>query len=139
MDDRIDEREESNKGDEKKKMEKDIDVTEYYFLEAISTKHVKKHKTIAMDCRLRLCNLDKLALDVKNMTLPIHPNGMVKNILQPAGLDKPTTLPIINKDDLTMDLFMTQVEHMLHSKKDVKLDSYMNINFVHMEMPEGGI
>ena len=33
---------------------------------------------------------------------------------------------------------MPRVEHVLQSNKDVKLDSDMMINFVHMEMPEGG-
>ena len=47
---------------------------------------------------------------------------MVRIILQAPGLDKPIALPFIKKDDLTMDRFMTRVEHVLQSKKDVKLD-----------------
>ena len=63
---------------------------------------------------------------------------MVRIILQAPGLDKPIALPFIKKDVLTMDRFMTWVEHVLQSKKDVKLDSDMTVNLVHMGMAEGG-
>ena len=64
---------------------------------------------------------------------------MVRIILQAPGLDKPIALPFIKKDDLTMDRFMTRVEHVLQSKKDVKLDSdYVDQLSAHGHGIEGG-
>ena len=123
-------------------------MSRYYSLETVSSKHVKKYKATATDYRLRLRNLDELALNalpllsaviddaLQNITLGISPNDMVRIILQAPGLDKPIALPFIKTDDLTMDRFMTRVEHVLQSKKDVKLDSNMTLNLVHMSMEE---
>ncbi len=114
------------------------------------SKHVKKFKATATDYRLKLKKLDLVALQalptlsaiiddvLQRLTTSIRPRDMVRIILQAPGLDKPIALPFIKKDDLTMDRFMARVEHVLQSKKDVKLDSDMQINFVHMEMPDGG-
>ena len=125
-------------------------MSRYYSLETVSTKHVKKYKATATDYRLRLQNLDELALNalpllsaviddvLQSLTLGFRPKDMVRIILQAPGLDKPIALPFIKKDDLTMDRFMTRVEHVLQSKKDVKLDNTMTVNLVHMGMSEGG-
>ena len=133
-----------------KKVEEGTDVSRYYSLKTISTKHVKKYKATATDYRLRLRNLDELALNalpllsaviddvLQSLTLDFRPKDMVRIILQAPGLDKPIALPFIKKDDLTMDRFMTRVEHVLQSKKDVKLNSDMTVNLVHMGMVEGG-
>ncbi|XP_072021137.1 uncharacterized protein [Amphiura filiformis] len=130
--------------------EESDDLSRYYNIEAVNTKRVKKYKASATDYRLRLRNLDEVALDalpllsgiiddvLHNLTLGIRPRDMVRIILQAPGLDKPIALPFIKKDDLTIDRFMARVEHVLQSNKDVKLNSDMDINFVHMEMPEGG-
>ena len=143
------EEEEEGKEEGEKKEEKD-DVSRYYSLEAISSKHVKKYKATATDYRLRLRNLDAIALEalpllsaviddvLQNMTLDISPNDMIRMFLDTPGLDKPIGLPFIKKDDLTMERFMARMEHVLQSKKDVKLDSSMQINLLHMEMPVGG-
>ena len=127
------------------------DISSYYEFESRSSKHVKKFKTTATDYRLRLKNLDDtFAIDglsllsaimddvLERLKDGIRPRDMVKIVLQAPDLDKPIALPFIKKDDLTIDRFITRVEHVLQSKKDVALNSDMTINFVHMEMPEGG-
>ncbi len=135
---------------ESDKEEEDRPIDHYYSVETVHTKHVKKYKATAKDYRLRLKNLDRRALDalpllsaiidemLKDMTIGVRPRDMVRIILQAPGLDKPIALPFIKKDDLTMDRFMARIEHVLQSKKDLKLNSDMDINFVHMEMPDGG-
>ena len=127
------------------------DISSYYEFESRSSKHVKKYKATATDYRLRLKNMDDtFAIDglsllsaiiddvLERLKDGIRPRDMVKIVLHAAGLDHPLALPFIKKDDLTIDRFMARVEHVLQSNKDVKLDSDMTINFVHMEMPEGG-
>ena len=127
------------------------DVSTYYEFESTSSKHVKKFKTTATEYRLRLKNLDDtFALDglsllsaiiddvLERLKSGIRPRDMVKIVLNAPGLDHPLALPFIKKDDLTIDRFIARVEHVLQSNKDVKLDSDMTINFVHMDMPEGG-
>ena len=137
-------------GTEEQEETKEEDVSRYYTIENISTRRIKKFKLTALDYKLRLRNLDEIALDalpllsaviddvLQSLTVGVRPNDMVRIILQAPGLDPPIALPFIKKDDLSMDRFMTRVEHVLQSKKDVKLDSDMEINFVHMEMPAGG-
>ena len=128
-----------------------IDISQYYTFESVNTKSVKKFKATATEYRLRLRNLDDqfafkalpllsaIINDVlQNLTLGIRSRDMVRIILQAPDLEKPIALPFIKKDDLTMDRFMARIEHVLQSKKNLKLDSSMESNFVHMEMPEGG-
>ena len=127
-----------------------FNISHYYELESINTRHVKKYQATAADYRLRLRNLDEIALDalptlsaviddvLRSLGDGIRPKDMVRIILQAPGLDKPIALPFIKKDDLTVDRFMARVEHILQSKKDVKLGSDMDVNVVHMRMPEGG-
>ena len=111
----------------------------------------EKFNATEVDYRLRLKNLDDtFAIDGLSLLSAImddvlgrlkdgiQPRDMVKIVLQASGLDKPIALPFIKKDDLTIDRFITRVEHVLQSKKDVALNSDMTISFVHMEMPEGG-
>ena len=54
---------EEAKEEEEEEKEEGADVSRYYSLETVSTKHVKKYKATATDYRLRLRNLDELALD----------------------------------------------------------------------------
>ena len=129
---------------------KEEDVSRYYTIENINTRRIKKFKITALDYKLRLRNLDEIALDalpllsaviddvLQTLTQNTGPKDMVRIILQAPGLDQPIALPFIEKDDLTIDRFMTRIEHVLQSKKDVKLDSDMEINLVHVEMPKGG-
>ena len=127
------------------------DISTYYDFESTRSKHVKKFNATEVDYRLRLKNLnDRFAIDSLSLLSAImddvlgrlrdgiQPRDMMKIVLQAPGLDKPIALPFIKKDDLTIDRFITRVEHVLQSKKDVALNSNMTINFVHMEMPEGG-
>ena len=127
------------------------DISTYYEFESTSSKHVKKINATATDYRLRLKNMDdKFALDglsllsaiindvLERLKDGIRPRDMVKIVFHAPGLDHPLALPFIKKDDLTIDRFMTRIEHVLQSNKDVKLNNEMTINFVHMDMPEGG-
>ena len=127
------------------------DISTYYEFESTSSKHVKKFNATATDYRLRLKNMDD-TFAIEGLSLlsaimddvlerlkdGIRPRDMVKIVLHAPGLDHPLALPFIKKDDLTIDRFITRVEQVLQSNKDVKLDSDMTINFVHMNMPEGG-
>ena len=123
----------------------------YYEIEKIKERNVKKFKAKALDYRLRLKNMEDLpAMDsillvstifedvLDRVGDGIADNDMVRVVLQATGLDKPISLPFMRNDHLTVDRFMTRIEHVLQSHEELKVGEDWDLSFVHLRMPVGG-
>ena len=125
--------------------------SDFYRIDQISQRHVKKYKAKATDYTIKMKNTDELSpveamstlsqvfedlLD--RLTAEIRGKDFVRFVLQAPGLDKAISLPFIKRDDLTVDRVMTRIEHVLQSHEEIKVDDAWDVNFIHMVMPEGG-
>ena len=65
------------------------------------------------------------------------PHDQVRLILNSHQLDKPISLPFLQRDRLTPERFLAAVERVVQSNEQFTLDDSVNVNVVHVEMPQG--
>ena len=65
------------------------------------------------------------------------PHDQVRLILNSHQLDKPIPLPFLQRDRLTPERFLAAVERVVQSNEVFTLDDSVNVNVVHVEMPQG--
>ena len=73
---------------------------------------------------------DRLASDMA-------PHDQVRLILNFHQLDKPISLPFLQRDRLTPERFLAAVERVVQSNEQFTLDDSVNVNVVHVQMPQG--
>ena len=66
------------------------------------------------------------------------PHDQVRLILNSHQLDRPISLPFLQRDRLTPQRFLAAVERVVQSNDQFTLDDSVSINMVHVEMPRGG-
>ena len=71
------------------------------------------------------------------LTSDMAPHDQVRLILNSHQLDKPISLPFLQRDRLTPEPFLAAVERVVESNDQFTLDDSVNINVVHVEMPQG--
>jgi hypothetical protein len=54
-----------------------------------------------------------------------------------SQLDRPISLPFLPQDRLTPERFLAAVERVVQSNDQFTLDDSLNVNVVHVEMPQG--
>jgi uncharacterized membrane protein len=54
-----------------------------------------------------------------------------------SQLDRPISLPFLPRDRLTPERFLAAVERVVQSNDQFTLDDSLNVNVVHVEMPQG--
>ena len=72
------------------------------------------------------------------LTSDMAPHDQVRLILNSHQLDKPISLPFLQRDRLTPERFLAAVERVVQSNEQFTLDDSVNVNVVHVEMPHGG-
>ena len=66
------------------------------------------------------------------------PHDQIRLILNSHQLDKPISLPFLQRDGLNPERFLAAVERVVQSNEQFTLDDSVNVNVVHVEMPHGG-
>jgi hypothetical protein len=66
------------------------------------------------------------------------PHDQVRLILNSQQLDKPISLPFLQRDRLTPERFLAAVERVVQFNDQFTLDDSVNVNVIHVEMPQGG-
>jgi hypothetical protein len=72
------------------------------------------------------------------LTSDMAPHDQVRLILNSHQLDRPISLPFLQRDRLTPQRFLAAVERVVQSNDQFTLDDSVNVNVVHVEMPQGG-
>ena len=62
------------------------------------------------------------------------PHDQVRLILNSHQLDKPITLPFLQRDRLTPERFLAAVERVVQSNEQFTLDDSVNVNVVYVEI-----
>jgi hypothetical protein len=72
------------------------------------------------------------------LTSDMAPRDQVRLILKSHQLDRPISLPFLQRDRLTPQRFLAAVERVVQSNDQFTLDESVSVNVVHVEMPQGG-
>ena len=140
---------------EKRKNEDEQDDDEqgqyYYHLESRKKYHSKKFGMTATDHRVRfnnvLADFDLLESYESTMKIFHHlleevtegmaPNDKVRFILRSEQLDTPISLPFLTVEQLTTERVFSQIERVIQSNQEFRLNDTVIIDINHVKTPEG--
>ena len=142
---------------EKRKNESDESESEdeqgqyYYQLESRRKYHSKKFGMTATDHRVRFNNVlaDRDLLESYESTLKIFhhlleevkegmaPNDQVRFILRSEQLETPISLPFMTVERLTTERVYSQIERVIQSNQEFRLNDTVTIDINHVESPVG--
>ena len=140
---------------EKRKSEDEQDDDEqgqyYYHIESRKKYHSKKFGMTATDHRVRFNNVlaDFDLLESYESTLKIFhhlleevtegmaPNDKVRFILRSEQLDTPISLPFMTVEQLNTERVFSQIERVIQSNQEFRLNDTVTIDINHVKTPQG--
>ena len=146
---------------EKRKNESDDDETEsedeqdegqyYYTMESRRKYHSKKFGMTATDHMVRFNNVlaDRDLLESYESTLKIFhhlleevkegmaPNDQVRFILRSEQLETPISLPFMTVEQLTAERVYSELERVIQSNEEFRLNDTVTIDINHVKTPQG--
>ena len=150
----IDEDEVQTGRGEKRKNEDEQDDEQgqyYYHIESRKKYHSKKFGMTATDHKVRFNNVlaDFDLLQSYESTLKIFhhlleevtermdPNDKVRFILRSEQLDTPISLPFMTVEQLTTERVFSQIERVIQSNQEFRLNDTVTIDINHVKTPQG--
>ena len=123
----------------------------YYHIESRKKYHSKKFGMTATDHRVRFNNVlaDYDLLESYESTLKIFhhlleevtegmaPNDKVRFILRSEQLDTPISLPFLTVEQLTTERVFSQIERVIQSNQEFRLNDTVTIDINHVKTPQG--
>ena len=139
---------------EKRKSEDEQDDEQgqyYYHIESRKKYYSKKFGMSATDHKVRFNNVlaDFDLLESYESTLKIFhhlleevtegmdPNDKVRFILRSEQLDTPISLPFMTVEQLTTERFFSQIERVIQSNQEFRLNDTVTIDINHVKTPQG--
>jgi hypothetical protein len=129
-------------------------VSENNYFTVMNAKQVrvKKFRTTGTDYTVRFTNtfanmelspyhnqLHKIFESLLNNVIKDVPeNDQVRFVLQTPRLEKPISIPFLSASRLTTERILAQIERVVQSNHEFRLNDSVNVNVVHVEMPQGG-
>ena len=152
----IDEDEVQTGRGEKRKSEDEQDDDDeqgqyYYHIESRRKYHSKKFGMTATDHRVRfnnvLADFDLLESYESTMKIFHHlleevtegmaPNDKVRFILRSEQLETPISIPFLSVEELTTERVFSQIERVIQSNQEFRLNDTVTIDINHVESPQG--
>ncbi len=125
-------------------------VESFYTISEVRQVKSKKFRTTAMDYSVSFNDLEDLNLiqeyertqKIFEQLLADVTNGMdegdlIRFVLRTEQLDKPISLPFMPISRLTPERVFSQIERVVQSHQDFRLDESVIVDIVHVEMPQG--
>ena len=123
----------------------------YYHIQSRKKYHSKKFGMSATDHKVRfnnvLANFDLLESYESTMKIFHHlleevtegmdPNDQVRFILRSEQLDTPISLPFLTVEQLTTERVFSQIERVIQSNQEFRLNDTVTIDINHVKTPEG--
>ena len=123
----------------------------YYHLQSRKKYHSKKFGMTATDHKVRfnnvLADFDLLESYESTMKIFRHlleevtegmtPNDKVRFILRSEQLETPISLPFMTVQDLTTERVFSQIERVIQSNQEFRLNDTVTIDINHVKTPEG--
>ena len=76
---------------------------------------------------------------MSNITEFMKPNDLVCILVQCLELDFPIALPFVKSQYLTAERLPSEIERVLQSYEEFALDETLEIELVHVILPDGGV
>ena len=140
------------RGEKRKSDEQDVESGEYYYhIESVKKHHSKKFRMTATDHTVRfnnvLADLDLLESTqrtqaifhhlIADVTWDMDKKDQVRFVLRSDQLDTPISLPFLPVEQLTTERVFSQIERVIQSNQDFRLNDTVTIDIIHVETPQG--
>ena len=141
-----------NESDDETESEDEQDEGQYYYtMESRRKYHSKKFGMTATDHRVRFNNVlaDRDLLESYESTLKIFhylleevkegmaPNDQVRFILRSEQLETPISLPFMTVEQLSAERVFSQIERVIQSNEEFRLNDTVTIDINHVKTPQG--
>ena len=74
---------------------------------------------------------------IKDVTKGMNPYDQVRFVLSSKQLQTPITVPFCSLEELTTEKVLSHVEKVVQSNEEFRLNTTVNIDVIHVEMPHG--
>ena len=141
----------AGRGEKRKSNELLLPEKDFYEKESV-TKHMsKKFRMTATDHTIRFNNvLNKLDLIesyertqaifehlLNDVTRDMNEKDQVRFVLRSEQLDTPISLPFMPAEQLTPEKVFSQIERVIQSNRDFRLNDTVTVDIIHVEAPQG--
>ena len=123
----------------------------YYEMESVRKHHSKKFRMTATDHTVRFNNVlhDVDLLEshertqaifhhlIEDVTSDMNPNDQVRFILRSDQLQTPISIPFLPLEELTTEKVFSQIEKVIQSNEDFRLNDTVTIDIIHVETSQG--
>ncbi|KAJ8030237.1 hypothetical protein HOLleu_26586 [Holothuria leucospilota] len=126
-------------------------VSQFFKIDKVTEKFVKKFNATSSDHFVKFNNLDKLSANtfpivlgkiieklIETLTDGMSGHDMVRKVISSELLDTPISLPFVRRRDLSVERIMAHIEKILQSHQEIILDEVLHLNFIHLKIPCGG-
>ena len=142
----------TGRGEKRKSDEQDVESGEYYYhIESVKKHHSKKFRMTATDHTVQfnnvLADLDLLESTqrtqaifhhlIADVTWDMGKKDQVRFVLRSDQLDTPISLPFLPVEQLTTERVFSQIERVIQSNQDFRLNDTVTIDIIHVETPQG--
>ena len=146
------ENEQTGQGKKRKAENQDVEQEQdYYQIQPVKDYHSKKFNMSAKNYRVQfnnaLDNVDLLKSQnrtydifdrlIKDVTEGMNSTDQVRFVLQSNQLQFPISLPFCSLEELTTEKVFSQVEKVVQSNEEFRLNDTVNIDILRVEMPQG--
>ena len=145
------EHEQTGQGKKRKAETHDVEQEEYYRLQTVKEVYSDKFRTTGKNYRVQfnntLDNVDLLQSQtrtydifdrlIQDVTEGMNPTDQVRFVLDSKQLQFPITLPFCALEELTTEKVFSQVEKVVQSNEEFRLNDTANIDILRVEMPQG--
>ena len=140
------------RGEKRKGDEQDEEPgQDYYEMESVRKHHSKKFRMTATDHTIRfnnvLHNVDLLESHertqsifqhlIEDVTSDMNPNDQVRFILRSDQLQTPISIPFLPLEELTPERVFSQLEKVIQSNEEFRLNYTVTVDIIHVETPQG--
>ena len=146
--------EQTGRGEKRKSDEQLLPVEsgeDYYNIETVKKHHSKKFGMTATDHIVRFNNVlhdvDLLQSHertqaifhhlIEDVTSDMNPNDQVRFVLRSEQLQTPISIPFLPLEELTTERVFSQLEKVIQSNEDFRLNDTVTIDIIHVEVPQG--
>ena len=146
-----DELEQTGQGKKRKAETQDVEQEEYYRIKTVKEQYSEKFKTTGKNYRVQfnntLENVDLLQSQtrtydifdrlIQDVTKGMKPTDQVRFMLDSKQLQSPITLSFCPLEELTTEKVFSQIEKVVQSNEEFRLNDAVNIDILRVEMPQG--
>ena len=141
----------TGRGEKRKSDEQLLPEKEFYQKESVTKHHSKKFGMTATDHTIRFNSvLNELDLIesyertqaifehiLKDVTRDMNEKDQVRFVLRSDQLDTPISIPFMSVEQLTTERVFSQIERVIQSNRDFRLNDTVTVDIIRVEAPQG--